>query len=173
MAAAVTTVSLAVLQLVFCPSQKEMFGRVPWGATLLIGGLLTFLGLLRSVGTIDFIQNAMSGVTSAVVLLFVLAYLTAVLCNVESSALGVLSLTMPLVYGFFAGSPELFWVVAAVAIPSGLMVMNPIHIAGTLVVANSEERRQGDVFRIFLATSLGMTAVVPGVLSLIPLTLGL
>jgi hypothetical protein len=112
-------------------------------------------------------------VASGAVLLFALAYLTALLCNVESSALGVLSMTMPLVFGFFADSPAVFWIVAAVAVPSGLMVMNPIHIAGTLVVGNAEEERQNDVFRIFMATSLGLTAVVPGLLSLIPLATGL
>ena len=163
----------AVLQLIFHPEQKEMLGRVPWGATLLIGGLLTYLGLLESVGTIDSIQNSMSGVASGAILLLVLAYLTAVLCNVESSALGVLSLTMPLVFGFFADSPHIFWIVAAVAVPSGLMVMNPIHIAGTLVVANAQQDKQNDVFRMFLATSLGMTIVVPGILAVIPLALGL
>lgn len=163
----------AILQLVFHPAQKDMLNRVPWGAALLIGGLLTFLGLMRSVGTIDSIQDAMSGVASGMVLLLILAYLTAILCNVESSALGVLSLTMPLVFGFFADSPHIFWIVAAVAIPSGIMVMNPIHIAGTLVVANAQEDQQNDVFRIFFYTSLGMTAVVPGLLSLIPLISGI
>ncbi|WP_145942533.1 SLC13 family permease [Corynebacterium glyciniphilum] len=163
----------AVLQLVFRPAQKEMFNQVPWGAVLLIGGLLTYLGLLRSVGTIDAVQDAIGGAASGVLLLLALAYLTALLCNVESSALGVLSMTMPLVFGFFAGSPSIFWIVAAVAVPSGLMVMNPIHIAGTLVVGNAEEERQNDVFRIFMVTSLGMTAVAPGVLSLIPLVTGL
>lgn len=162
----------AILQLVFRPSQKAMFGKVPWGAVLLIGGLLTYLGLLRSVGTIDSIQHAMGGAGSGVLVLFALAYLTALLCNVESSALGVLSMTMPLLFGFFADSPAIFWIVVAVAIPSGLMVMNPIHIAGTLVVGNAEEERQNDVFRAFLATSLGLTAVVPGILCLIPLVAG-
>ncbi|WP_269928569.1 SLC13 family permease [Kocuria massiliensis] len=162
----------AILQLIFRPAQKAMFDKVPWGAVLLIGGLLTYLGLLRSVGTIDSIQHAMGGAGSGVLVLFALAYLTALLCNVESSALGVLSMTMPLVFGFFADSPAIFWIVVAVAIPSGLMVMNPIHIAGTLVVGNAEEERQNDVFRAFLTTSLGLTAVVPGILCLIPLIVG-
>jgi Na+/H+ antiporter NhaD/arsenite permease-like protein len=162
----------AVLQLIFHPAQKDMLSRVPWGATLLIGGLLTYLGLLESIGTIDSIQSSMSAVGSGAVLLLVLAYLTAVLCNVESSALGVLSLTMPLAFGFFGDSPLIFWIVAAIAVPSGLMVMNPIHIAGTLVIANAEEDRQNNVFRIFLITSLCLTAVVPGLLSIIPLSLG-
>lgn len=162
----------AILQLIFHPAQKDMLSRVPWGATLLIGGLLTYLGLLESVGTIDSIQNSMGALGSGPILLLVLAYLTAVLCNVESSALGVLSLTMPLAFGFFGDSPQIFWIVAAIAIPSGLMVMNPIHIAGTLVIANAQDDRQNDVFRIFLATSLCLTAVVPGLLSIIPLSLG-
>ncbi|WP_172171119.1 SLC13 family permease [Brevibacterium sp. CT2-23B] len=162
----------AVLQLIFHPAQKDMLSRVPWGATLLIGGLLTYLGLLESIGTIDSIQSSMSAVGSGAVLLLVLAYLTAVLCNVESSALGVLSLTMPLAFGFFGDSPEIFWIVAAIAVPSGLMVMNPIHIAGTLVIANAQEDRQNNVFRIFLTTSLCLTAVAPGLLSIIPMTLG-
>ncbi|MDN6386068.1 MULTISPECIES: SLC13 family permease [unclassified Corynebacterium] len=163
----------AVLQLVFRPSQDGMFDQVPWSAVLLIGGLLTYLGLLQSTGTIDAIQDALGGAAAGALLLLVLAYLTALLCNVESSALGVLSMTMPLVFGFFGDSPAIFWVVAAVAIPSGLMVMNPIHIAGTLVVGNAEVKRQNDVFRAFMVTALCMTAVVPGVLCILPLVVGL
>lgn len=162
----------AVLQLIFRPVQTDMLAKVPWAAVLLIGGLLTYLGLLRSAGTIDAIQDGLNTMTTGVILVLVLAYATAGLCNVESSALGILSLTMPLAFGFFGDSSNIFWIVAAIAVPSGLMVMNPIHIAGALVVANAQKDRQNDVFRLFLYTSLGMTVVVPGVLSSIPLALG-
>lgn len=170
--AVVVTAVAAVLQLIFRPVQTDMLAKVPWAAVLLIGGLLTYLGLLRSAGTIDAIQDGLNTMTTGVILVLVLAYATAGLCNVESSALGILSLTMPLAFGFFGDSSNIFWIVAAIAVPSGLMVMNPIHIAGALVVANAQKDRQNDVFRLFLYTSLGMTVVVPGVLSSIPLALG-
>jgi di/tricarboxylate transporter len=71
------------------------------------------------------------------------------------------------------------WVVAVIVTAVALAALQivfgwlaPIHIAGTLVVANAQEDRQSTVFRIFLATSLCLTAIVPGLLSVIPLTLG-
>ncbi|WP_270238386.1 hypothetical protein [Rothia kristinae] len=105
---------------------------------------------------------------AASLLVFVLAYMTAALCNIESSTLGVLGLVMPLVFSAFGENPALTWVLAAVAAPATLTVMNPIHVAGTLIISYTDERDQQALFRRLLALSVGITCVAPGLAAIVP-----
>lgn len=165
----ITAMALVVLlQLAFRPPEAVVLRAVPWNSILLLAGLLTYLGLMQDVGTMTSIQHVLGHVGSAAVLLIVMAYLTALLCNIESSTLGVIGLMMPLVFSSFGHQGDVFWVVCAVAVPAALMVMNPIHVAGTLILANSAERDQPVLFRRLLMTAVTLAAVTPGVLSAWP-----
>ncbi|SKV13769.1 putative dicarboxylate carrier protein [Mycobacteroides abscessus subsp. abscessus] len=104
-------------------------------------------------------------------LILVLAYLTALLCNIESSTLGVLGLMMPIVFSTFTEPAQMFWVVCAVCVPAALMVMNPIHVAGTLIIGNSAADEQDNLFRRLLALAGALALVVPGLLSIVPIAL--
>lgn len=59
--------------------------------------LLTYLGLIKQIGTMDVIQQVLSGITIPALLVLMLAYITALLCNIESSTIGVLTLMAPIV----------------------------------------------------------------------------
>lgn len=159
---------VTVLQFVFRPAEGLLLHRIPWNSILLLAGLLTYLGILDSVGTMKAIEHGLSGLGTGALLVFVLAYMTALLCNIESSTLGVLGLMMPLVFTAFGTSSALFWIVAAVAVPAALMVMNPIHVAGTLIIGNSAEADQPILFRRLLGTAVTLAVIAPGVLAVVP-----
>ncbi|HEY1968257.1 MAG TPA: SLC13 family permease, partial [Pseudonocardia sp.] len=141
---------VALLQIVFHPNERALLSRLPWSSMLLLCGLLTYLGLMQKVGTIDSIAKVLHGLGAGIALVLVLAYLTAILCNIESSTLGVLGLMTPIVYTAFSHSPLTFWVTCAVTVPAALMVMNPIHVAGTLIISNSAVDQQEALFRRLL-----------------------
>lgn len=162
---------VALLQIAFRPSERALLSRLPWSAMLLLCGLLTYLGLMQKVGTIDSIAAVLHGLGAGTALVLVLAYLTAMLCNIESSTLGVLGLMTPIVYTAFAHSPLTFWVTAAVTVPAALMVMNPIHVAGTLIISNSAVEQQEALFRRLLTLAVSLAIIVPGLLAIIPIAL--
>ncbi len=169
----VTAMCVAVLQqFVFRPDERTLLTRIPWNSILLLCGLLTYLGLLQQIGTMDSIGRLLSHLGTGALLILVLAYLTALLCNVESSTLGVLGLVMPIAFGAFAHSQVVFWVAAAVCVPAALMVMNPpIHVAGTLIIGNSAVQYQDSLFRRLLALAGSLALIVPGLLALVPIAL--
>jgi di/tricarboxylate transporter len=162
---------VALLQIAFRPSERALLARLPWSAMLLLCGLLTYLGLMQKIGTIDSIAAVLHGLGAGIALVLVLAYLTAILCNIESSTLGVLGLMTPIVYTAFAHSPLTFWVTAAVTVPAALMVMNPIHVAGTLIISNSAVDQQEALFRRLLTLAVSLAIIVPGLLAIIPIAL--
>ncbi len=169
----VTAMAMAViLQILFRPSEKALLARVPWNSILLLCGLLTYLGLLQEIGTIASIQKALDHLGTGPLLILVVAYMTALLCNIESSTLGVLGLITPLVFAAFGNSDQTFWIVAAMCVPATLMVMNPIHVAGTLIIGNSAEKDQDRLFRRLLGTAVSLAVVVPGLMALVPIAVG-
>lgn len=160
---------VVVLQFAFRPPELELLRKVPWNAILLLTGLLTYLAVMQIVGTMTSIEHGLDHIGSEALLVLVLAYMTVLLCNIESSTLGVLGLMMPIAMGSFAHSPALFWVIVAMAVPAALMVMNPIHVAGTLIVGHSATQDQDRLFRRLLATAVSLALVVPGLLAIAPM----
>lgn len=160
-----------VLQLAFRPNESEIIHRVPWNAVLLLCGLLLYLGLVQQIGTMDQIEKALHHVGSTGLLILLLAYMTALLCNIESSTLGVLTLMAPIVATSLGGSPALLLVLAAVCVPAALTVMNPVHVAGTLVIANTTEKQQPTAFGRLFGLSVLLSCIVPGVMSLAAIAL--
>jgi di/tricarboxylate transporter len=168
----VTAMALAALLLLaFRAPERALLARIPWHSILLLCGLLTFLGLMQKIGTMDSIARILHHLGTGALLILVIAYLTALLCNIESSTLGVLGLVMPIAFGTFAHTGVVFWVAAAVCVPAALMVMNPIHVAGTLIIGNTQLEEQDRLFRWLLALAGCLAVVVPGLLALIPITL--
>ena len=163
---------VALQQIVFRPNERALLARIPWNSILLLCGLLTYLGLIQAIGTMDSIAHILRHLGTGALLILVIAYLTALLCNIESSTLGVLGLVTPIAFGAFGHTGIVFWVTAAVCVPAALMVMNPIHVAGTLIIGNSAVENQDALFRRLLALAGSLALVVPGLLALIPIAVG-
>lgn len=155
---------VVVLQLIFRPAEQAILGRIPWPSILLLAGLLTYLGLMKDIGTMDAIERGLEHIGTGALLILVIAYITVLLCNIESSTIGVFGLMMPLVFVSFGDQSGLIWVLIAVCVPAALMVMNPIHVAGTLVIANTASRDQDRLFRYLLGMAVSLAIVVPAVL---------
>lgn len=169
----VTAMCMAALQqIAFRPNERALLARIPWNSILLLSGLLTYLGLTQAIGTMDSIAHVLRHLGTGALLILVIAYLTALLCNIESSTLGVLGLVTPIAFGAFGHTDIVFWVTAAVCVPAALMVMNPIHVAGTLIIGNSAVENQDALFRRLLALAGTLALIVPGLLALIPIASG-
>lgn len=74
-------------------------------------------------------QRGLEHIGTGALLILVIAYITVLLCNIESSTIGVFGLMTPLVFVSFGDQAGLIWVLIAVCVPAALMVMNPIHVA--------------------------------------------
>jgi len=168
----VTAMCMAALQqIVFRPNERALLARIPWHSILLLCGLLTYLGLIQAIGTMDSIAQFLGRFGTGAVLILLLAYLTALLCNIESSTLGVLGLMTPIAFGAFGHTGIVFWVAVAMCVPAALMVMNPIHVAGTLIIGSSAVENQDVLFRRLLALAGTLALIVPGLLALVPIAL--
>jgi di/tricarboxylate transporter len=165
-----TALTLAVVLMLFFPkNSKDFVKKIPWNAVVVISGLLVLIGTMMQIKTMDAVEHGLLSLTSSkIALLFMLAYLTTFLSNVESSTLGVISLMIPMVFTIFGESPQISLIVMACAAPAILSVINPIHIAGTLVVSVTDEKQQETMFKRLLIIAFSTVPILPGLAMIVP-----
>ncbi|PIT14771.1 hypothetical protein BGI30_03930 [Snodgrassella alvi] len=165
-----TALTLAVvLMLCFPKNSKDFVKKIPWNAVVVISGLLVLIGTMMQINTMDAVEHGLLSLTSSkIALLFMLAYLTTFLSNVESSTLGVISLMIPMVFTIFGESPQISLIIMACAAPAMLSVVNPIHIAGTLVVSVTDEKQQETMFKRLLIVAFSTVPILPGLAMIVP-----
>ncbi|NUE67207.1 MULTISPECIES: SLC13 family permease [Snodgrassella] len=165
-----TALTLAVVLMLFFPkNSKDFVKKIPWNAVVVISGLLVLIGTMMQINTMDAVEHGLLSLTSSkIALLFMLAYLTTFLSNVESSTLGVISLMIPMVFTIFGESPQISLIIMACAAPAMLSVVNPIHIAGTLVVSVTDEKQQETMFKRLLIVAFSTVPILPGLAMIVP-----
>lgn len=157
-----------LLFLVFRPPERELINAIPWQVVFLISGLLMYVEVLTSIGTLGAMAKVLSGIGTPVVTLLVLAYLCALMSNVESAAILVLGILVPVALAVFGGSPvTLVAALTVVALCAAVPALNPAHIGGALVLASDEPAREAATFKKLLWHSIVTTLVVPGIATLI------
>lgn len=166
-----TAISLTfLLQLAFRPPEAELIKKVPWNVVLLLGGLVIYLGMLDTLGTLDSIEAILGGIAAPVLLIVVVAYLTAVISNMESSTLGVIGVMMPVALSVtMHSSMSATAVMIAVTMAGAVVVMSPMHIAGALVIGNTPYPDQTVLFRRLLVWAAVLTMIVPPLACLYPI----
>lgn len=164
-------VSLSVsllLFLVYRPPERALINAVPWQVVFLISGLLMYIGVLTSIGTLGAMAKVLSGIGTPVLTLLVLAYLCALMSNIESAAILVLGILVPVALAVFGGSPvTLVAALIVVALCAAAPALNPAHIGGALILASDDPTRETSTFKKLLWHSIVTTVVVPGLATLI------
>lgn len=156
-----------VLQFAFRPPEGEIVKKVPWNVVLLLAGLVIYFGVMGKIGTLKAIETGLGAISSLAVVAVLLCYLTGLISNMESSTLATLGVMVPIGLGAIHGSAgDVLPLLFAVVMSGAVVVMNPVHIAGALIIANAEEARREQMFKSLLITSFSLTALVPGIMAL-------
>ena len=106
----------AVLALIMPNLQRAAVGRVSWSVVLLICGVLTYVGVLEEMGTIDYVGEAITQVGAPAFAALLISYIGAIVSAFASST-GMLAATIPLAVPFLQEEAlSAIGVVTAVAI---------------------------------------------------------
>jgi di/tricarboxylate transporter len=153
------TIALALL-LMAPRAQSGVLRQMPWGVILLISGILTYVEVLREIGTVDYIEGLVSASGSPLITALAASYVGGIISAFASTA-GILGVAIPLI-GSVLQDPTLsaIGVVSAVAISSAIVDVSPFSTNGALLLANvrTDER---SFFRRLLLWSIIVTALMP------------
>ncbi|WP_083666094.1 SLC13 family permease [Saccharomonospora sp. CUA-673] len=140
---------------------SEVVSKVPWSAVLLVCGVITYVGVLDSVGTIDFLSDLLTGGTSPLVAALAASYIGGLISAFASTA-GVLGASIPLAAPLLDGGMlPILGTVSAIGIASSVVDVSPLSTNGALLVANQRSMDSRLFFRKLLLWSIPVIALVP------------
>ncbi|RZQ64058.1 SLC13 family permease [Amycolatopsis suaedae] len=157
-----TAITLAVLLSVVWPDTgRAAVGEVTWPTVLLICGVLTYVGVLQEMGTIDYAGNAVTGVGVPLLAALLLCYIGAIV-SAFASSVGIMGALIPLAVPFLAqGTVGPVGMIAALAVAATVVDVSPFSTNGALVLANAKDVDRDTFFRQLMVYGGIMVAVVP------------
>jgi di/tricarboxylate transporter len=128
-----------VLALASPKAQKGAINQISWSTVLLIGGVLTFVGVLQEAGTVEYVGDAVAGIGIPLLVALLLCYIGAIVSAFASST-AILGVTIPLAVPFLlAGEVGAIGVIVALSIASTIVDVSPFSTNGALVLANAQD----------------------------------
>ncbi|GAB3474046.1 SLC13 family permease [Nocardiopsis coralliicola] len=134
--------------------------RMPWGIVLLIGGLLTYIGVMQDLGAFERISDLLTIEGSAALTLLLLCYIAGI-TSFAASSIAVFVTAMPLLPAVVEAGASPVGAVLTVALSSVVVDINPLGITGGLILGAAPEETRPALFRQLLLYGLVSVAVGP------------
>jgi di/tricarboxylate transporter len=154
--------SIATVICVLFPDDcKGSVGEVAWPTVLLICGVVTYVGIMQTIGTIDMLGESVAGIGVPLLAAFVICLIGGAV-SAFASTTGILGALIPLAVPFLLGGEiGAVGMIIALAISSSVVDSSPFSTSGALVVASSGADVRDRVFRGLMRWGLSMIIVAP------------
>ncbi len=157
----------AVLSLVSPKSTKGAVNKIAWPTVLLICGIVMYVGLLESIGTIDWLGEQVATIDAALLAALLICYVGGVV-SAFASTTGILGALIPLAVPFLeTGAVGAVGLIIALSISSSVVDSSPFSTSGALTVANTPEEQRDFVFKRLMQWGMSMVVIVPPIAWLI------
>ncbi|MEU5952522.1 SLC13 family permease [Streptomyces sp. NPDC047525] len=160
--AGLSAITLAVVLSAFWPdSSRKAVGEIAWPTVLLICGVLTYVGVLEEMGTIDWAGEGVSDIGVPLLAALLLCYIGA-LVSAFASSVGIMGALIPLAVPFLAqGEIGAVGMIAALAVSATVVDVSPFSTNGALVLAAAPDVDRERFFRQLMIYGGIVVAVVP------------
>ena len=154
----------AVLALIDPASGKAAVSRIDWPTVLLVGGIVTFVAVLQTMGTVDLLGQAASRIGAPLLASLVIC-MTGALVSAFASTTGILAAIVPLAVPLVAGGSVSGWaLISALAVCAALVDVSPFSTTGATLIASAHEDERARMTSILTRWGLGMVVIGPVVL---------
>jgi Na+/H+ antiporter NhaD/arsenite permease-like protein len=152
----------AVVVTLLSPSRyAECVKRVPWSPVLLVCGVITYVGVLDQIGTIDYLSDLLTSGGNPMLTALAACYIGGVISAFASTA-GVLGASIPLAVPVLEqGMLPMLGTISAIGISSSVVDVSPLSTNGALLVANQSGMDSKVFFRRLLLWSVFVIAFAP------------
>ncbi|MEN0135035.1 MAG: SLC13 family permease [Rhodococcus sp. (in: high G+C Gram-positive bacteria)] len=157
-----TSLAVAVaLALIFTDSGAAGLKGISWETVLLIGGVITYVGVLEDGGTISWLGSEVSTIGSPLFAALFVCFIAAAV-SAFASTTGMLGALIPLAIPLLAtGEVGTVALVTAIAISSSLVDTSPFSTNGALAIANAPTSERSHVYRGLLRFGIAMIFTAP------------
>jgi di/tricarboxylate transporter len=160
--------SIAVVLGLFMPqATKEAVGKVAWPTVLLICGIVTYVSLLETLGSIDWLGEQVANIGAPMFAALLICYVGGAV-SAFASTTGILGALIPLAVPFLeTGAIGAVALIIALSISSSVVDSSPFSTSGALTVANTPEEKRDYVFKRLMQWGMSMVLIAPPVAWLI------
>ncbi|WP_410657094.1 SLC13 family permease [Amycolatopsis sp. lyj-112] len=157
-----TAITVAVLLSVVWPkTSRSAVSEITWPTVLLICGVLTYVAVLKEIGTIDYVGNAVTMVGIPLLAALLLCYIGGIV-SAFASSVGLMGALIPLAVPFLAqGTIGPVGMIAALAVSATMVDVSPFSTNGALVLANAKDIDRDKFFKQLLVYGALVVAIVP------------
>jgi Na+/H+ antiporter NhaD/arsenite permease-like protein len=157
----------AVLMLISPKARKGAVEKVAWSTVLLICGIVMYVGLLETIGTIDWLGEQVATLDRALLAALLICYVGAVV-SAFASTTGILGALIPLAVPFLeTGAVGAVGLIIALSISSSVVDSSPFSTSGALTVANTPADHRERVFKRLMQWGMSMVLVAPPIVWLV------
>lgn len=155
----------AVLTLIDPKSGNSAVAKIDWSTVLLVGGIITFVGVLQHMGAVDLLGETAGKVGVPIVAALIICLLGG-LISAFASTTGMLAALVPLALPLVATGDIPGWaLICALAVCSSIVDVSPFSTVGATLVASVAEDQRARMTS--LLTRWGMSMVVIGPVALV------
>jgi di/tricarboxylate transporter len=151
----------AVLSLVSPAASKDAVSKVAWPTVLLICGVVTYVSLLETLGSIDWLGEQVASIGSALLAALLICFVGGAV-SAFASTTGILGALIPLAVPFLqTGAIGAVGLIIALSISASVVDSSPFSTSGALVVANAPAERRDFVFKRLMQWGMSMVLIAP------------
>jgi di/tricarboxylate transporter len=157
-----TAITVAVILSLTSPrSNKGAVERVAWPTVLLICGVVTYVGVLQEIGTVDYVGSSVAAIGIPILVALLICYVGGVV-SAFASTVGILGALVPLAVPLLSqGTLGPIAMIAALSVSSAIVDVSPFSTTGALLVANVRGMPRDDFYRRLLAYGGAIVLVGP------------
>ncbi|MFI0464212.1 SLC13 family permease [Saccharopolyspora sp. 5N102] len=154
--------SIATIIILLWPGvTKKCVSEVAWPTVLLVCGVVTYVSLMESVGTIEYLGNGVVGIGIPLLAAFVICLIGGGV-SAFASTTGILGALIPLAVPFLlTGQVGAVGLIIALAISSSVVDSSPFSTSGALVIASTPEEARDTTFKRLMTWGMSMIVVAP------------
>jgi di/tricarboxylate transporter len=159
----VAAITVAVTLTLLSPqSARNAVDHVAWPTVLLVCGIVLYVGVMQTIGTIDWLGEEVATVGTPLVAALVICFIGAAV-SAFASTTGILGALIPLAVPFLTGTDAVGAVglITALALSSSIVDSSPFSTSGALTVANAPEDRREYVYRGLMRWGFSMVVLIP------------
>ena len=154
----------AVLALVDPAAGRAAVGRIDWSTVLLVGGIVTYVSVLQSMGAVDMLGNVAKSVSVPLVSAVVICAVAG-LVSAFASTTGILAALVPLAIPLVAEGALPGWaLISALAICASIVDVSPYSTVGATVVASAASEDRPRLTTLLTWWSMALVVLGPIVL---------
>ncbi|GLB65949.1 SLC13 family permease [Arthrobacter mangrovi] len=159
----ILSLSIASVLAIFSPkAAKDAMNKVSWSTVILVAGVLTFVNVLETAGTIEFVSAGIASIGIPLVAALLLCYLAGI-TSAMASSVGIIGVAIALAVPFLqSGAIDPIGFVVALAIAATVVDVSPFSTNGALVLANVDDKDRDKFYRKMLIYAGIVVAAGPG-----------